>query len=60
MLIGWQDYKHAAVPVDAILGAKANPYNRDLARAIILLSQGKNEEVRKLMEKWTKEIGKDD
>jgi len=48
------------VPVDAILGAKASPYNRDLARAIILLSQGKNEEVRKLMEKWTKEIGKDD
>jgi len=52
-LIGWQDYKRGAVPVDATLQANANPYFRDLAKAILLLAEGKNKEASKTLKKWT-------
>lgn len=52
-IIGWIDYKRAAFPVDATIAAKANPWFQDLAKAIILLAEGKNEEVVELMRKWT-------
>lgn len=52
-IIGWIDYKRAAFPVDATVAAKANPWAQDLAKAIILLAEGKNEEVVELMKKWT-------
>ena len=51
-IIGWIDYKRGAVPVDATVAAKANPWFRDLAKAIVLLAEGKNEEVVELMKKW--------
>jgi len=57
LLIGWQDYKRVSVSMDSTLSAKANPYNRDLASAIILLSRGENERVKRLMDKWTHPIG---
>lgn len=41
--------------MDQTVQAKANPYARDLAKAIILLAEEKNSEAAKLMEKWTKE-----
>ncbi|MFB0522780.1 MAG: hypothetical protein ACETV1_03350 [Candidatus Bathyarchaeia archaeon] len=53
IVIGWVDYKRGSVPMDTVLMAKASPYNIDLARAIMLLAQGKSEEVIELMEKWT-------
>ena len=52
-IIGWIDYKRAAFPVDATIAAKANPWAQDLATAITLLAEGKNEEVVALMRKWT-------
>jgi hypothetical protein len=54
-VIGWIDYKRGAVPVDQIVAAKVNPWVQDLAKAILLLAEGKNEEVIKLMKKWIKE-----
>jgi len=51
-IIGWIDYKRAAFPVDATLAAKANPWVQDLAKAIILLAERKNNEVVELMQKW--------
>ena len=52
IIIGWIDYKRGAVPVDATVAAKANPWVRDLAKAILLLAEGKNDEVIELMKKW--------
>jgi len=52
-IIGWVDYKRGAVPVDQTVLAAANPWIQDLAKAILLLAEGKNEEVVKLMKKWT-------
>jgi len=52
-VIGWIDYKKASVPIDAAVGAKANPFFMDLARAISLLAEGKNEEAIKTLQRWT-------
>jgi len=52
-VIGWIDYKKASVPIDAAVGAKANPFFMDLARAISLLAEGKNEEAIKTLRRWT-------
>ncbi|WP_309493009.1 hypothetical protein [Candidatus Hecatella orcuttiae] len=51
-IIGWTDVKRGAVPINHTIMAKANPYYRDLAKAIILLADGKNAEAIKLMKKW--------
>jgi len=52
ILIGYYDYKRFSVIQENILIAKANPYSRDLARALILLADGKKEEAKKILEKW--------
>lgn len=51
-IIGWLDYTKGAVPIDRTIGARANPYYKDLAKALILMSEGKNNEARKILEKW--------
>lgn len=56
VLIGWLDYKKFAAPVDMAVTARANPWVRDLAEALILIAEGKNEEAVKILEKWTKEL----
>jgi hypothetical protein len=52
VIIGWLDYKKLAVPIDAALNAEASPWNRDIARAIILIAEGKNEEAIEILRKW--------
>jgi len=52
-LIGWIDYKRGAVPVDQAIAVLANPFFKDLSKAIIYLAEGKNEEAVKTMKKWT-------
>ncbi len=54
-IIGWVDIKRAAYPMDRVVMSKADPWVRDLAKAISLLAEGKNKEVAKLMERWIKE-----
>jgi len=52
ILIGWYDYRKFAVPVDTALVAKASPWNRDLARALILIAEGRNREAIEVLRKW--------
>lgn len=52
MFMGYIDFKKISVPTDSTLVAKANPYSRDLAKAISLISEGKTEEARALLEQW--------
>ena len=52
VIIGWLDYRKFAVPVDTALIAKASPWTRDLAKALILIAEGKNEEAIKILRKW--------
>jgi hypothetical protein len=51
-IIGWQDYKKYAVPVDATVAAKANPYFKDLARALSLICDDKTDQAKKILQKW--------
>jgi hypothetical protein len=53
VLIGWVDYKRGAAPVDLAVVAHANPYFKDLARAVVLLAEGKNKDAAEIMKKWT-------
>jgi len=52
VVIGWLDYKKFAVPVDTALTAKASPWNRDLARALMLIAEGRNKEAIEVLRKW--------
>ncbi|RLB81447.1 MAG: hypothetical protein DRH17_09115 [Deltaproteobacteria bacterium] len=52
IIIGYYDYKKFAVPVDTALAAKASPWNRDLARALILIAEGRNKEAIEILKKW--------
>ena len=38
--IGWYDYKKFAVLMERRLGALANPRNRDISKALMLIAQG--------------------
>ena len=53
MIIGWYDYRRFAMPVELTLRARTNPWTRDLARALICLAEGRNEEAIRILEKWT-------
>jgi len=53
-LIGWIDYQRGSVPTDSALSAKASPWIQDLFTALMLMSEGKNEEARKILAKWVK------
>jgi len=56
ILIGWYDYRKLAVPVDTTILARASPWRRDLAKALVYLAEGKNEEAKKVLLKWTKAL----
>jgi len=56
ILIGWYDYRRFAVPIESTLRARANPWTRDLARALICLAEGRNEEAARILRKWTREL----
>ena len=49
-LIGWLDYKRFAVPIDLILLTKANPYYRDIARALYMMTD--KDEVKEVLKRW--------
>jgi len=51
-VIGWLDYKKLAVPVDATVSAQASPWVQDLASALSLICDGKNEEAKDILKKW--------
>ena len=51
-IMGWLDYKKFAVPVDQTIGAQASPWVQDLAKALTLMCDGKNEEAKRVLQKW--------
>ena len=51
-IIGWLDYKRGAVPTEAELGTKANPWAKDVSKSLSLMCEGKNEEAKRILEKW--------
>ena len=53
IIIGWQDYKKYAVPVDATIAAKANPWVNDLSRALMLICDNENEKAKEILQKWS-------
>jgi len=54
VVIGWLDYRRFAVPVDSALTARASPWHRDVAKALMLIAEGRKEEAVKILEKWVK------
>lgn len=52
-VIGWIDYKRGTVPVQQALGASVSPWAQDLAQSLILICDGKTEEAKKILQKWT-------
>ena len=50
--IGWFDFRRGTVPVETTLIAMNNPYARDIAKAIYLLAEGRNEEAKEVLKKW--------
>lgn len=56
IIIGYFDYRRGALPAMHVLLAKSNPFFVDLAKAIILLSEGKKDEVKELMKRWTEKL----
>ena len=52
VLIGYLDYRGGSVPVDSKEAAKANPWVKDLAKAVMIMSD--SEEVRNILNKWTR------
>jgi len=52
VLLGWLDYRKICVPVETELTSRANPWVRDLARALYLIADGKSEEAKRVLERW--------
>lgn len=52
VLLGRWDFRKGTVPTEVALSTRVNPWVRDLSKAIILLSEGRKEEARKLLERW--------
>ena len=52
IMLGWHDFKRGSMAADCEHTAKANPYSRDMAQAIVLLGEGKPEEAAEKMRKW--------
>ena len=55
-VIGWYDYRKFAVPIDASIAAKASPWTRDLAKALMFMAEGKNKDARKILKKWAEKL----
>ena len=51
-IIGFLDYKKFAVPMDATLMAQANPWVQGLAKALIMICDGRYEEAKKTLQEW--------
>jgi len=52
IIIGYLDYKKMVVPVELEISARASPWFKDLAQALILIAEGKNREAVEILKKW--------
>ena len=53
VFIGWMDYRRGSVSTDQTESARANPYGKDLAKALICIAQEKNDKAIAILKKWT-------
>jgi len=53
-IIGWLDMKRGMLPVEGAIVGEVNPWVQDLFRALYLLAENRNEEAKKILEKWIK------
>jgi len=53
-VIGWLDMKRGMLPVEGAIVGEVNPWVQDLFRALYLIADGRNEEAKKIVEKWIK------
>ncbi len=54
ILIGWMDYRKGAVSVDLTESARSNPYNKDIAKALVCIARDEKEKAQEILKKWTK------
>ena len=52
VIIGWLDYKKFSVPVELEVRARADPWMKDIAKALSYIAEGKNQEAQKVLSKW--------
>jgi len=52
VIIGWLDYKRFSVPVELEVRAKADPWRKDIAKALSYMAEGRNSEAKKILDKW--------
>lgn len=55
-LIGWIDYKRGSVPIESSVAVLSSPWFCDMALALSLMCDGKNEEAKKILQKWTGQL----
>jgi hypothetical protein len=51
--IGYWDFKKGSYPTEASVSISATAYYTDIARALKLIAQGKNEEAIAVLSKWS-------
>ena len=51
-LIGWWDHRKGPYRIEKALFAEGNPIYRDLATALYLSLDGKNEEAKRVLQRW--------
>jgi hypothetical protein len=52
ILVGWWDYRKGSAPMENEVMGLADPWKIDVSRALILLADGKTEEVKEILRKW--------
>lgn len=52
IFLGRHDFKQGSMAADCENTARANPYSRDLAQALIYISAGENDKAQQLLSKW--------
>jgi len=52
VLIGYYDYRRGLAPIETGLLARANPWMRDVSRALYYVSVGENEKAVEVLSKW--------
>lgn len=51
-IIGYYDYEKYAVPIDASIFAKSNPYSIAIASAVYYLAEGENRKAMDVLKEW--------
>lgn len=53
-LIGWWDVRRGMMKTESIVGVQANPYFKDVAKALELIAQGRGDDAVEVLRPWTR------